>query len=165
MRRLLVALALLAFAAPMSAQAAKPSFVGSWTMDASRSVSEGTALPAAINWTIAQHGDTLVWDREIVNEAGGQKLVSKVTVALDGKTWPNKAPQADGSTRDAAYTITWEGATMVVTITSVIEETPIAQIDRMTKGADGTTFTVVRTLMVDGEEAAKATMVFTRPRS
>ncbi len=162
MRRLLVALALLAFAAPISAQAGKPSFVGTWMMDSARSQSEGSPLPAAIVWTIAQRGDTLIWDREIINEAGSAKLVSKVTVGMDGKPWPNKAPQADGTSRDAAYALSWEGATMVVTITSEIEGTPIVQIDRLTKSADGATLTVMRDLTVDGEPYAKATMVFAK---
>lgn len=161
MRILLSALAVLAFAAPISAQSAKPSFVGTWTMDSARSQSEGSPLPAAITWTIAQRGDTLIWDREIVNEAGGTKLVSKVTVGMNGKAWPNKAPQADGTSRDAAYTITWEGATMVVTITSEIQGLAIIQIDRLTKGADGN-LTVERGLSADGEDVAKATMVFAK---
>lgn len=165
MRRLLAAVALVAFAAPISAQVARPSFVGTWTMDSARSQSEGSPLPAAIVWTIAQRGDTLVWDREIISEPGSPKLVSKVTVGLNGKPWPNKAPQGDGTTRDAAYTISWEGATMVVTITSEIEGTPIEQVDRLTKSADGATLTVMRDLTVGGEAYAKATMLFTKPRS
>ena len=162
MRRVLAAFALVAVAAPLSAQAARPSFVGTWSMDAARSESEGSPLPAVITWTVAQHGDTLVWDREIINEAGGAKLLSKVTVGLDGKPWPNKAPQADGSSRDAVYAITWDGATMVVTITSEIEGMAITQVDRMAKAADGTTLTVTRDLTVDGEPYAKAVMVFAK---
>ena len=83
-------------------------------------------------------------------------------MGLDGKPWPNKAPQADGTSRDAAYAITWEGATMVVTITSEIQEMAIIQVDRLTKGADGATLSVARTLSADGEEVAKATMVFAK---
>lgn len=162
MRRLLVAVALIAFAAPVSAQVAKPSFVGTWTMDAARSESEGSALPSAVIWTIAQRGDTLVWGRETTYEAGSAALSSKVTVGMDGKQWLNKAPQPDGTTREANYAISWEGATMVVTITSEIQEMAIIQVDRLTKGADGTTLSVARTLSADGEEVAKATMVFAK---
>jgi|CXWL01.1.fsa_nt_gi hypothetical protein len=165
MRRLLAALALVAFAAPLSAQAAKPSFVGTWTMDAARSESDGSALPAAITWTIAQHGDTLVWGRETTYEAGSAALASKVSVGTDGRPWPNKVPQPDGTTREASYALTWDGPTMVVTITSEIEGNAILQVDRLTKSADGATLSVARTLSVDGEEVAKATMVFIKPKS
>lgn len=162
MRRLLIAVALMAFAAPVSAQVAKPSFVGTWAMDAARSESEGSPLPTAIIWTIAQRGDTLVWGRETTYEAGSAALSSKVTVGMDGKPWLNKVAQPDGTTREANYAITWEGATMVVTITSEIQGMAIIQIDRLAKSADGATLTVSRTLSADGEEVAKATMVFAK---
>jgi hypothetical protein len=162
MRRLLIAVALMAFASPVSAQVAKPSFVGTWAMDAARSESEGSELPTAIIWTIAQRGDTLVWGRETTYEAGSAALSSKVTVGMDGKQWLNKVAQPDGTTREANYAITWEGATMVVTINSEIQGMAIIQIDRLAKNADGTSLTVSRTLSADGEEVAKATMVFAK---
>ncbi len=162
MRRLLAAVAIVAFVTPISAQAAKPSLVGTWVFDVAKSESGEMPLPAAITWTFVQHGDTLVMDRDVTNEAGGAKLLSKVTVGLDGKPWKNSIPQPDGSAREVHYAISYEATTLLMTITSEIEGTPIVQTDRYTKSADGMTLTVARQLTADGEVVATATMVFAK---
>ena len=119
-------------------------------------------LPAALVWTFTQHGDTLVMDRELTNDAGGPTLASRVTAGNDGKPWKNTIPQPDGSSREVHYTVSYEAATLIMTITSMVESTPVTQTDRFTKSADGMTLTVARELAADGEVVANATMVFAK---
>ncbi|MGH7584337.1 MAG: hypothetical protein ACREL5_14035, partial [Gemmatimonadales bacterium] len=69
-------------AAPAGAQAKHADYSGVWVMDAAKST--GDMLPSAATWTVAQHGDTIITDREIETPDAVNPTKTHFVVTTDG---------------------------------------------------------------------------------
>jgi hypothetical protein len=142
------------------AQAAmRVNFTGTWVIDLAKSQTSA-ALPTAATYTISQHGDTLLVDRDLTYEEAGH-LKSRLVVGFDGKAWKNTAPQADGDV-ETSTVVTWDKGVMILVTTGNIQGTDFTQTDRWTLAADGKSFVIVRSITVQSEEVQSATWAFTK---
>lgn len=161
-RSITAAAALCSFAVPaLHAQAvARPNFSGTWVLDAAKSQSSGS-LPSAATWTIAQHGDTLITDRESTVEGAGA-VKAHMVVGFDGKSWKNSISQPGIGDIEVGMTASWDKATVVVTMTGTMQETEFVQTGRWTLSADGKSLEVHTSVTVGGEEVQSATTVWAK---
>ena len=161
-RSITAAAAICGFAIPaLHAQAvARPNFSGTWVLDAAKSQSSGT-LPSAATWTIVQHGDTLITDRESTIEGAGA-VKSHMVVGFDGKSWKNSINQPGIGDVEVSMIASWDKTTLVVTMTGSMQETEFVQAGRWTLSADGKSLEVRTSVTVGGEEVQSATTVWTR---
>ena len=143
-----------------SAQAAHPNFAGNWVMDVSKSQGSGS-MPSAATWTIVQHGDTLISDREATVEGVGA-VKSHMVVGFDGKSWKNSITQPGIGDVEVGMTASWDKTTLVVTMTGTMQETEFVQTGRWTLSADGKSLEVHTSVTVGGEEVQSATTVWAR---
>ena len=161
-RSLTTAAALYGFTAPaLYAQAeVRPNFTGTWLFDAAKSQSSNT-LPSAAQYTIVQHGDTVIVDRETTFEEIGV-LKSRLVVGIDGKPWKNTAPQPGIGDVETSSVVSWDKAVLVIVSSGNIQGTDFVQTDHWTLGTDGKTLTSVRSVTVEGNEVQSATFSFTK---
>lgn len=142
------------------AQAAHPNFTGTWTMDAARS-SASTDLPKSVTWVLAQHGDTLIADRETVVE-GMDPIKSHIVVGIDGKTWKNTVAQPGYGDVETSSVASWDKQVLVIVASGNIQGTDFVQTDRWTFAADGKSFTSVRSVTVEGNEVQSASFTMVK---
>jgi hypothetical protein len=161
-RSITTAAAIYGFAAPaVHAQAAvRPNFSGTWVMDGAKSQSSAT-LPAATTWTIAQHGDTLIVDRDVTLEEVGA-IKSHVLMGMDGKAWKNTVPQPGLGDIETSTVVTFDKGVLVLVATGNIQGTDFVQTDHWSLSSDGKVLTSVRSVTVEGQEVQSATFVFTK---
>jgi hypothetical protein len=148
-----------ALAAPSaSAQApARPNYSGTWVLDTSKSTSGGN-MPTSAVYTVAQHGDTLIMDRETVNIAGTTK--NHLVVGIDGKTWKNTV-SLGGESTELSSVASWDKGALVVRSNGNVQGVDFVQTDTWTMAADGKSFTYHRSLSAGGDEMS-ADMVFVK---
>jgi hypothetical protein len=139
---------------------ARPNFSGTWVLDLAKSQGS-TRLPLAATWTITQHGDTLIADRETTVDQVGT-IKSHILVGLDGKSWKNTVPQPGIGDVETATVATWDKSVLVFTLTGNIQETDFVQTDRWTLSADGKSLESQRSVTVEGQEVQSATFAFTK---
>jgi hypothetical protein len=144
----------------VSAQAARPIFTGTWILDASRSQAS-TTLPSAATWTLVQHGDTLVADRETSVE-GMDAVKTHVVVGFDGKPWKNTVSQPGVGDIETSTVASWDNSVLVLTVSGNIQGTDFVQTDRWTLGADGKSLVSQRSVTVEGQEVQSATFTFAK---
>lgn len=143
-----------------AAQAARANFTGTWVLDASKS--QGSQMvPSAATWTIVQHGDTLVTDRETALEGFGT-VKSRVVVGLDGKSWKNTVPQPGAGDVETSSVASWDNGTLVMTTSGNVQGTDFVQTDRWVLSADGKSLTSQRSVSAGGQEVSSATLTFTK---
>ena len=144
----------------VSAQAAHPNFTGTWVLDVTKSQSSA-ALPSAATWTIVQHGDTLITDRESTIEGVGA-VKSHMVVGFDGKSWKNTLTQPGIGDVEVGMSASWDKTTLVGTMTGTMQETEFVQTGHWTLSADGKSLEVRTSVTVGGEEVQSATTVWAR---
>jgi hypothetical protein len=143
--------------AQLGAQAAgssqrRPDFSGTWVLDTARSIRDGS-LPG-LTLTVVRSGDTLSVRSEGVN-AGGS-FSTRMRYGFDGKPLANTL---SGVT--LASTLSWDGATMIVTSSGDANGNKIVIDDRWSLDADGQTLTRHSSFSVNGQRRSE-TLVFTK---
>jgi hypothetical protein len=152
-----------ALAAPSaSAQApARPNYSGTWVMDLTKSESSTGSMPTGATWIIAQHGDTVIADRETtVAEMGTVK--SHVVVGIDGKAWKNTVAQPGLGEIETSTVASWDNGTLLLVASGNIQGTDFTQTDRWSLSADGKTLVSRRSVMAGGQEVQSSTLTFTK---
>jgi hypothetical protein len=168
-RSMTTAAVMYAFASSAHAQqAARPNYSGTWVLDSSKSQMT-SAMPGNVpqfasgTWVIAQHGDTIVMDRDMTM-SGQPALKSHVVVGTDGKAWKNSVPQmGGGGDIETSTTVSWENGDLVVRSTGNVQGFDFVQTDRWTLSADGKVFVSHRSVTVaDQGEVQASTLTFTK---
>jgi hypothetical protein len=157
-----------AVAAPSvaAAQAARPNYSGTWVLDSSKSqmtsaMQDNLPQLAAGTWIIAQHGDTLIMDRDMTMSGAHQK--SHIVVAIDGKSWKNTVPTMGGGDIETSTIASWENGELVVRSSGNVQGSDFVQTDRWTLSADGKVFVSHRSVTVPGAgEVQASTLTFTK---
>jgi hypothetical protein len=148
-----------------SAQAAHPNYSGTWVLDSSKSASNSAMGDApqiaSATWVIAQHGDTIVMDRETA--VSGQPVAkAHIMVATDGKPWKNTVQQG-GSDIETSSIGSWVNGELVISTSGNIQGFDFVQTDRWTLSADGQSLVSRRSVTVtDQGEVQSATLTFTK---
>lgn len=137
---------------------AHPNYSGTWLLDVAKSQSS-TPLPVTATWTIAQHGDTLIADRETTIEGMGA-VKTHVVVGIDGKPWKNTVTQPGIGDIETSTVASWDNSVLVLTASGNIQGTDFVQTDRWTLSADGKSLVSQRSVMVEGNEVQSATFTF-----
>ena len=115
----------------------------------------------AATWTMAQHGDTIVADRETVMAAQAA-VKSHVKVVIDGKPWKNMVPQMGGDNIETSSVLSWEGAVLVTRTSGNIQGNEFVQTDRWTMAGDGKSFVSKRVVTVGDPEIQSSTLTFNK---
>jgi hypothetical protein len=144
-----------------SAQAARPNLTGTWVMDASKTVVDGNlGAASAATSKIAQHGDTIVVDRETTTESTGV-VMSHTVWGVDGKPWKNTVP-VNGTDAEVTSVLAWEGNVLVIRSSLTVMDNAVDLVDRWTMAADGKSITMVRAGSAMGQELGTTTTVFVK---
>jgi hypothetical protein len=161
-RSITTAAAIYGLAVPAAhAQApAHPSLTGTWVLDLGKSEASN-GLPVSATWTMAQHGDTLIADRETATAEMGV-VKAHVVVGIDGKPWKNTISQPGVGDVETSSILAWDNGVLVTTTSGNIGGTDFVQTDRWTFGADGKSLVSQRSVTVAGEEVQSATLAFTK---
>lgn len=154
-------IALLAFAAPLTAQtAAHPNFSGTWVLDASKTLVSGQMpAPATATYLVVQRGDSISADMTQGSEMG--EMTVKKVYGVDGKEWQNSLDY-QGTAMTLSSVLKWTGTVLSIHTNSNFQGTPVEQNETWTLGEGGKTFSQRVTTMVNGEEWAATTLVFNK---
>jgi hypothetical protein len=139
-------------AQPAAGSQQRPDFAGTWVLDTVHSIRDGS-LPA-LTLTVARSGDTLSVLSEGVNAAGS--FSTRARYSFDGKPLTNALGGGTLST-----TVSWDGATMIVTSSGDASGRQIVIEDRWSLDANGRTLTRHSSLSVNGQRRSE-TLVFTK---
>lgn len=161
-RSITTAAAIYGLAVPAAhAQApARLSLTGTWVLDLAKSESSN-GLPLSASSTLAQHGDTLIIDREIATAEMGV-VKAHVVVGIDGKPWKNTISLPGVGDVETSSILAWDNGVLVTTTRGNIGGTDFVQTDRWTFSADGNSLVSHQSVTVDGEEVQSATLALTR---
>ena len=145
--------------ARLDAQAAeasqpRPDFSGTWVLDTARSIRDGS-LPG-LTLTVIRSGDTLSVQSDGVNARGS--FSTRMRYGFDGKALANTI---SGAT--LASTLSWDGATMIMTSSGDANGNKIVIDDRWSLDAGGQTLTRHSSFSVNGQGRSE-TLVFTKRR-
>ena len=142
------------------AQAARPNFTGVWVLDVNKSEASA-GMPSAATWTITQHGDTLVSDRETTIDGAGA-IKSHAVIGIDGKLWKNTVSQPGMGEIETSTVASWDNGVLVIATSGNVQGTDFVQTDRWTLGADGKSIVSRRSVMAEGQEVQSATFTLAR---
>jgi hypothetical protein len=150
-----------ALAAPSvsRAQAAHPSFAGSWALDPAQS-DAGQMAPTRLNLKIAQSANELVVDRDQTTQMGDSKVTLKY--ALDGSPSSNEIP-IGGNTVKVSTVVTWEGENPVFTSALKFGDTDVKQVDKWTLADSGKKLLVSRSFNAGGQEMVSKLVLVKQP--
>lgn len=148
-------------------QTARPNYSGTWVLDSSKSqltsaMQDNLPQFAAGTWVIAQHGDTLIMDRDMTM-SGQPAQKAHIVVASDGKAWKNTVPQMGGADIETSTTASWENGELVLRSSGNVQGFEFVQTDRWTLSADGKVFVSHRSVTVaDQGEVQASTLTFSK---
>jgi hypothetical protein len=150
-----------ALAAPSvsRAQAAHPSFAGSWALDPAQS-DAGQMAPTRLNLKIAQSANELVVDRDQATQMGDSKVTLKY--ALDGSPSSNEIP-IGGNAVKVSTVVTWEGENPVFTSALKFGDTDVKQVDKWTLAEGGKKLLVSRSFNAGGQEMSSKLVLVKQP--
>jgi hypothetical protein len=149
----------LALAAPTAskAQAAHPSFAGSWAMDPAQSDQGQQMMPTKLNYTITQSPKELVVVRAQTTQMGESNATLKY--ALDGTTSVNEIPMG-GNAVKISTVVGWAADTAVFKNTLNIQGNEVQQTDKWSLADGGKKMLVNRSFNFGGQETSfKLTLV------
>lgn len=159
-RSLVLAAALLALTSPVAAQGGHADFTGTWVLDASKSVIDGSmAAPASATYVVVQTGDSIAVDQRVTGDQGEMTL--KKVWRVDGKTWTNYMSY-QGTDMTLSSVLKWNGAVLAIHTTTDFQGTPVTQDETWTLAADGKTLTHATTTNVNETYFAAVTLVFSK---
>ena len=154
MKRVLMAVALVALVIPFTAHAqAKPDFSGTWTLDAAKS----DPAPAGRGGGGGGRGGGAAGPVTI-KQTATDITIGMATYKLDG----SEVTITGGRGGDAKAKAMWDGATLVVTTTRDIQGTTITMKDVRSLSADGKEMTVVSTTAGMPQGGGSRKTVFTK---
>ncbi|HEY3933125.1 MAG TPA: hypothetical protein VGL65_00760 [Gemmatimonadales bacterium] len=147
----------LVMAAAAPAQARHPDLTGTWILDPAHS--DGAALPTAATYTIIQHGDTITMDQQTTSEMG--TVTTHMVLGLDGKAWKNNVTGPAGPF-ELSSTGGWAHDTAAFLSTGTIQGADLVELDRVVPGADGKSFTMLRSGSAGGQDIPLVTLFFNK---
>jgi len=150
---------LLAAAPGLAAQAKHVDYSGVWVLDLAKSSGDG--LPAAATWTIVQHGDSIITDRETDTGQGLGPVKSHVVVTTDGRTTSNSVPQG-AEMMTTSSTGTWDSTGVMLRTSGNAQGYDFVLTDHWTLGADGKTLVSDRTVTVGDQVVQQNVLTFNR---
>jgi hypothetical protein len=131
MKHAILALAVAAgLAATPAAQAAKPNFTGTWTLDIAKS-DFGPSPPPESMVMVVDHKDPTIKIKSTQKTAEGE-TVNDRTLTTDGKPSTNKITLVGGEAQNVTSTSKWDGAKFTTTYPIDIQGTTITFVDSWT---------------------------------
>ena len=127
MKHILLALAVAGLAASPAAQAAKPNFTGTWTLDVSKS-DFGPATPPESMVMVVEHKDPAIKIKSTQKSAEGE-VVNDRSLTIDGKPNTNNIKMVGGDAQNVTSTSKWDGAKFVTTYPLDMQGTTITFVD------------------------------------
>ena len=128
MKHALLALAVAGgLAASPAAQAAKPNFTGTWTLDVSKS-DFGPSPPPESMVMVVEHKDPAIKIKSTQKTAEGE-VVNDRSLTIDGKPNTNNIKMVGGDAQKVTSTSKWDGAKFVTTYPLDIQGTTITFVD------------------------------------
>ncbi|MGH7525042.1 MAG: hypothetical protein ACREK8_12085 [Gemmatimonadales bacterium] len=147
-------------------QAAHPNFSGTWVLDSSKS-SNSSAMQdnipqfSSATWIVAQHGDTLVVDRDMT--AAGTDMKSHIVVAADGNAWKNTVAMAANGDVETSTVVSWDKDVLVIRSSGNVMGLDFVQTDRWTLDPAGKVLVSHRSVTVaDQGEVQSSILTFTK---
>lgn len=158
MKHALLALAVAgALAATPAAQAGKPDFTGTWTLDIAKS-DFGPAPPPESMVMVVDHKEPTIKIKTTQKSAEGETNNDR-TLTIDGKPNTNKITMVGGDAQSITSTSKWDGAKFVTTYPIDMQGTTITFVDTWT--LNGKVLNIHRNIQTpDG--AFTITTVFTK---
>ena len=136
-----------------------PDFTGVWVLDLARSESS-SFNPKAATFTVMQHGDSLVVDRETASITGDMVKTHSV-YGIDGKPWTNIL-RLVGQETTATSVLSWSGDSLVIRTTSTPGDKELLQVDAWTLSPDGRTMRMKRSATYDNQPVGAPTWTLTK---
>jgi len=128
MKHALLALAVAGgLAASPAAQAAKPNFTGTWTLDVSKS-DFGPSPPPESMVMVVEHKDPAIRIKTTQKSAEGE-TVNDRSLTTDGKPNTNKITMVGGVAQSVTSNSKWDGTKFVTTYPLDIQGTTITFVD------------------------------------
>jgi hypothetical protein len=150
-----------ALAAPSvsRAQAAHPSFAGSWALDPAQS-DAGQMVPTKLTYKITQSPNEMVVDRDQSTQMGDSKVTLKY--ALDGSPSSNEI-SVGGNTVKVSTVVTWESDNPVFTSALKFGETDVQQVDKWMLADGGKKLLVSRNFNMGGQQMSSKLVLVKQP--
>jgi hypothetical protein len=123
-----------------AAQAAKPNFTGTWTLDIAKS-NFGPAPPPESMVMVVEHKDPAIRIKTTQKSADGETLNDR-SMTIDGKPNTNKITLVGGEQQTITSTSKWDGAKFVTTYPITIQGGTITFVD--TWSLDGAVLNIKR---------------------
>ena len=127
MKHIVLALAVAGLAASPAAQAAKPNFTGTWTLDVAKS-DFGPATPPESMVMVVEHKEPAIRIKTTQKSAEGE-VVNDRSLTIDGKPNTNKITMVGGEAQSVTSTSKWDAAKFVTTYPLDMQGTTITFVD------------------------------------
>ncbi|MGH7583922.1 MAG: hypothetical protein ACREL5_11920, partial [Gemmatimonadales bacterium] len=117
--------------------------------------------PSAATWTVAQHGDTIITDREIETPDAVNPTKTHFVVTTDGNPTSNAVPSA-GAIMETSSTAGWDSTGVVIKTSGNAQGYDFVLTDHWTLSPDGKVLVSDRVITVGGQVVQTNTLTFNR---
>ena len=127
MKHILLALAVAGLAASPAAQAAKPNFTGTWTLDVSKS-DFGPSAPPESMVIVVEHKDPAIKIKSTQKSAEGE-VANDRSLTIDGKPNTNLMKVIGDQAQSITSTSKWDGTNFVTTFSADVQGMKVTFVD------------------------------------